>query len=203
MGCCTSVDADSTNNGNNNNMEITSEQQIVVSKIFDDSTSLSDLKSNESFRTKKVLQEITSNKTKVTSPLIAAKVGWFFREFAMTANGREMASTNEVYDVIIINHCAKHATTPESVQHVAPGDHKHLLRQPLRTASLLFAGNRRCPDERLAEIRHDGAECSICRPRHRQNHGQEPRRTALLLHAGNRRCASQRSSTICLDVGKY
>ena len=63
----------------------------------------------------KFLQQVINDKTKITSPLIAAKVAWFFGKFAETDEGMKMATTNEVYDVII-NHCAKHATTPESVE---------------------------------------------------------------------------------------
>jgi hypothetical protein len=70
-----------------------------------------------SFRTQDVLQEIINNKTKITSPLIAAKVGSFFMSFAAYDEGKKMATTKEVYDVII-NHCAKLLTTAESIQRV-------------------------------------------------------------------------------------
>jgi hypothetical protein len=94
------------------------EQQAVVNKIFDSSTSVDDLFFQDSFRTPELLQEIINNKTQITSPLIAAKVGWFFWWFADYSDGTEMVLTNEVYDVII-HHCAKHATTAESVRWVA------------------------------------------------------------------------------------
>ena len=95
------------------------QQQAFVKKIFDSSTEYFDLEWDDSFRTQELLQEIINNKNKITSPLIAAKVGWFFMEFTLVSDeGQKMATTNEVYDVII-NHCAKHATTAESVQHVS------------------------------------------------------------------------------------
>jgi hypothetical protein len=86
-------------------------------QVFDSSTSVADLKWDASLRTSELLQEIINNKNKITSPLIAAKVGWCFAAFAMTDEGRKMTTTNAVYDVII-NHCAKRATTAESVRHV-------------------------------------------------------------------------------------
>jgi hypothetical protein len=96
---------------------MSAEQQALVNQIFDSSTSVDDLKWKDSFRTQEVLQEIINNKNKITSPLIAAKVGWFFRKFAELREGKKMAATNEVYDVII-NRCAKQATATESVQRV-------------------------------------------------------------------------------------
>ncbi len=119
-------------------------QQSFSRRIFDFSTSVKELKWEDSFRTQESLQEIINNKTKITSSLIASKVGWYFMKFALTDEGRKMATANLVYDVII-NHCAKHATTPESVQYVGDAiahicfnnpDGKRLFSTP-KTASAL------------------------------------------------------------------
>jgi tetratricopeptide (TPR) repeat protein len=104
-------------NNNNNNHKMNSLQQTYVKNVLDSSTPVDDRDWNDSLRTQDALQQIINNKSKITSPLIAAKVGWFFASFAETDEGRKMATTNEVYDVII-SHCAKHATTTESVQYV-------------------------------------------------------------------------------------
>jgi hypothetical protein len=95
-----------------------SDQQAIVEKIFDSSTSVDDLKWEPSFRTQQVLREIINIKNNITSPLVAAKVAWFFWKFAFTNEGRKLATTREVNDVII-NHCAKHATTSDSFRQVA------------------------------------------------------------------------------------
>jgi hypothetical protein len=89
-----------------------------INRIFNSSTSANELVWSDSFRTQELLEEIINNKLKITSPLIAAKVGWFFWKFASTDEARKTATTNEVYDAII-NHSAKHTTTAESVQRVA------------------------------------------------------------------------------------
>ncbi len=113
---------------------MSAEQQALVKKIFDSSTSRNDLKWDDSFRTQEFLQETISNKSKITSPEVASKVGWFFMKLALTDEGTKMATTREVYDVII-NHCAKHATTAESVQWAASPSETSAPTTPMDSAS--------------------------------------------------------------------
>ncbi len=93
-------------------------QSAFLHSVFDPSTFVNNLQWDPSFNnSKEILQEIINNKNNITSPLTAAKVGWFFGHFASTDEGRKMATTNEVYDVII-NHCAKQSTSNLSSQNL-------------------------------------------------------------------------------------
>ncbi len=136
-----------------------SEKQAFVNKIFDPSNFVNSFHS--SFRTPEVLQEIINNKSKITSPSIATKVAWFLSEFTSPLYEKEqkMATTNEVYDVII-NHCAKYATTAGSVVWLVHRNWKHHSHQRRRKASLLHATINFLFRRRSSEVRHDAGKYS-------------------------------------------
>jgi hypothetical protein len=99
--------------------KVRKKRQIFVEQIFDSTTtSVEDLAWSDSFRNQELLQEIINNKNKITSSEIAMKVAWFFAKFAATDEGRKMATSKEVYGVVI-NHCSKQVTTTETVRRIA------------------------------------------------------------------------------------
>jgi hypothetical protein len=88
-----------------------------VNNLFDPKTSTLEVSWNDVFRSDEVVDLIIDNRSKITSPLIAAKIGLFFMKFAETQEAARRVSTSGVYDVII-NHCAPHSTTDESAKYL-------------------------------------------------------------------------------------
>jgi hypothetical protein len=97
MGCCTSA------------------SEKVSKKVFDPKLRVYEDEFFESLRTREFLQKIIDNKQKIISTSIAENVISFLKWFASANGGRTLALQSGVYD-IIINCCAKHATTNESAR---------------------------------------------------------------------------------------
>jgi hypothetical protein len=103
---------------NHDDEKLDAQQQALVAQTFDDSTSVENLNSIAFIQNVPVLKEIIKNKDKITSPLIAAKVGSVICMYTSGFKVKDMLAKKEIYE-LIVNDCAKHMTTSEVAQYLA------------------------------------------------------------------------------------
>src|SRR3989338_9193186 len=92
--------------------------QQFVDCLFDETVIIDELTWDDKFRTPLVLRTVLERRFNSLHVIVVEKLGWFFAHFCLSPSGRDVATTNQVYD-FIVNRCFPRAKTFESARRLA------------------------------------------------------------------------------------